>query len=87
MSDTADIPPFEDEELEPADPNQYSGPLEWYWHFQQRPDFEADSEQLGVLSRLERLCGELEDYRQYRAGRINRLVTNLGAGRRRPRGM
>ena len=78
---------MEDEELEPADPNQYSGPLEWYWHFQQRPDFETDSEQLRVLGSLERLFGELEDYRQYRAGRLNRLVTNLGAGRRPPRGM
>ncbi len=78
---------YEDEDLEPADPNQYSGPLEWYWHFQQRQDFQSDSEQLRVLERLERLFGELEDYRQYRAGRLNRLVTNLGAGRRPPRGM
>ncbi|HRE13914.1 MAG TPA: cell division protein ZapE [Usitatibacteraceae bacterium] len=77
----------EDEDLEPPDPNQYSGPLEWYWHFQQRPDFEVDSDQLRVLEKLERLFGELEEYRQYRAGRINRLVTNLGAGRRPPRGM
>ena len=76
-----------DEELEPADPNQYSGPLEWYWHFQQRPDFQADSEQLRVLGELERLFGELEDYRQYRAGMLNRLVTNFGAGRRPPRGI
>ena len=35
----------------------------------------------------ERLFGELEDYRQYRAGKLNRLVTNLGAGRKPPRGM
>ena len=83
----ADIPEFEDEELEPADPNQYSGPLEWYWHFQQRPDFETDSEQLRVLAELERLFGELEDYRQYRAGKLNRLVTNLGAGKKPPRGI
>jgi cell division protein ZapE len=87
MSPAADIPEYEDEDLEPADPNQYSGPLEWYWHFQQRQDFESDSEQLRVLEKLERLFGDLEDYRQYRAGRINRLVTNLGAGRRPPRGM
>jgi cell division protein ZapE len=87
MIDPADIPEIGDEDLEPADPNQYSGPLEWYWHFQQRPDFETDSEQLRVLGELERLFGELEDYRQYRAGRLNRLVTNLGAGRRPPRGM
>ena len=87
MTDAADIPEIEDEELEPADPNQFSGPLEWYWHFQQRPDFETDSEQLRVLGQLERLFVELEEYRQYRAGKLNRLVTNLGAGRKPPRGM
>ncbi len=87
MNDTPDIPPYEDEELEPAKADQFSGPLEWYWHFQQRADFQSDSEQLRVLERLERLFEELEDYRQYRAGRLNRLVTNLGAGRRPPRGM
>jgi cell division protein ZapE len=87
MSDPADFLALQDEELAPADPNQYSGPLEWYWHFQQRPDFETDSDQLRVLGELERLFGELEQYRQYRAGRINRLVTNLGAGRKPPRGM
>lgn len=68
-------------------PTEFSGPLEWYWHFSQRGDFEPDSEQLKVVAELERLFGELEDYRQYRAGRINRLVTNLGAGRKPPRGM
>src|SRR4029078_6361712 len=36
---------------------------------------------------LQRLFDELEDYRQYRAGKINRLVTNLGAGRKPPRGI
>ncbi|MBK8323077.1 MAG: AFG1 family ATPase [Betaproteobacteria bacterium] len=87
MTALPEIPEYEDEDLEPADPNQYSGPLEWYWHFQQRQDFESDSDQLRVLEMLERLFGELEDYRQYRAGRLNRLVTNLGAGRRPPRGM
>ena len=87
MTAAADIPEYEDEDLEPADPNQYSGPFEWYWHFQQRQDFESDSDQLRVLEKLERLFGELEDYRQYRAGRLNRLVTNLGAGRKPPRGM
>jgi cell division protein ZapE len=87
MATATDIPEYEDEDLEPADPNQYSGPLEWYWHFQQRQDFESDSEQLHVLEKLENLFGELEDYRQYRAGRLNRLVTNLGAGRKPPRGM
>lgn len=87
MTALPDIPEYEDEDLEPADPNQYSGPLEWYWHFQQRQDFESDSEQLRVLEKLENLFGELEDYRQYRAGRLNRLVTNFGAGRKPPRGM
>jgi cell division protein ZapE len=66
---------------------EFSGPLEWYWHFSQRGDFEADSEQLKVLTELERLFGELEEYRQYRAGPINRLVTQLGAGRKPPRGL
>src|SRR5437762_432606 len=72
---------------EDFDPGDFSGPLEWYWRFSQRGDFQTDSEQLGVLEELERLFGELEDYRQYRAGTINRLVTNLGAGRKPPRGM
>jgi cell division protein ZapE len=40
-----------------------------------------------VLQQLQRLYEELEDYRQYRAGPLNRLVTNLGAGRKPPRGM
>ncbi len=70
-----------------AEPSEFSGPLEWYWHFSQRGDFQADSEQLAVLERLQRLFEELEDYRQYRQGRINRLVTNLGAGRKPPRGV
>jgi cell division protein ZapE len=73
-----------DEEIDAGD---FSGPLEWYWHFSQRSDFQADSEQLRVLEKLERLFNELEEYRQYRQGPINRLVTNLGAGRRPPRGM
>ena len=73
-----------DEEIDAGD---FSGPLEWYWHFSQRHDYQADSEQLRVLEQLERLFSELEDYRQYRAGKLNRLVTNLGAGRRPPRGM
>lgn len=72
---------------ESYDPTDFSGPLEWYWHFSQRGDFQTDSEQLEVLERLQRLFDELEDYRQYRAGKINRLVTNLGAGRRPPRGV
>ncbi len=69
------------------DPGDFSGPLEWYWHFSQRNDFQTDSEQLKVLEHLERLFEELEEYRQYRAGKINRLVTNLGAGKKPPRGV
>jgi cell division protein ZapE len=72
---------------EEVDASEFGGPLEWYWHFSQRGDFQTDSEQLKVLSELQRLFEELEDYRQYRAGKINRLVTNLGAGRKPPRGM
>ncbi len=72
---------------EDIDAGDFSGPLEWYWHFSQRTDFQADSEQLKVLEQLERLFIELEDYRQYRQGTLNRLVTNLGAGRKPPRGM
>ncbi|MGZ5072078.1 MAG: cell division protein ZapE, partial [Usitatibacter sp.] len=78
------IPEPIDEEV---DASEFGGPLEWYWHFSQRGDFETDSEQLKVLGELQRLFEELEDYRQYRAGKINRLVTNLGAGRKPPRGM
>ena len=72
---------------EDFDASDFSGPLEWYWHFSQRGDFETDSEQLKVLGRLQRLFEELEDYRQYRQGKLNRLVTTLGAGRKPPRGM
>ena len=72
---------------EEVDASEFSGPLEWYWHFSQRGDFQTDSEQLRVLEQLQRLFEELEDYRQYRAGKLNRLVTNLGAGRKPPRGM
>jgi cell division protein ZapE len=72
---------------EDIDAGDFSGPLEWYWHFSQRHDFQVDSEQLKVLEKLERLFNELEEYRQYRQGPINRLVTNLGAGRKPPRGM
>ena len=61
MTDPAGFLPVLDEELEPADPNQYSGPLEWYWHFQQRPDFETDSHQLRVLAELERLTERPKD--------------------------
>lgn len=78
------VPEARDEEVEAS---EFGGPLEWYWHFSQRGDFETDSEQLKVLAELQRLFEELEDYRQYRAGRLNRLVTNLGAGRKPPRGI
>jgi len=80
----ASAEPSRDEEIDSGD---FSGPLEWYWHFSQRHDFQVDSEQLKVLEQLERLFQELEEYRQYRAGRLNRLVTNLGAGRKPPRGI
>jgi len=73
-----------DEEI---DASEFSGPLEWYWHFSQRGDFQTDREQLRVLEELQRLFEELEEYRQYRQGKLNRLVTNLGAGRKPPRGM
>jgi cell division protein ZapE len=82
--------PFEAPESayeEDFDASDFSGPLEWYWHFSQRGDFETDSEQLKVLAKLQRLFEELEDYRQYRQGKLNRLVTNLGAGRKPPRGI
>ena len=41
-----------DEEIDAGD---FSGPLEWYWHFSQRNDFQVDSEQLKVLEKLQRL--------------------------------
>ncbi|HLX24429.1 MAG TPA: cell division protein ZapE [Usitatibacter sp.] len=72
---------------EAVDAGDFSGPLEWYWHFTQRGDFETDGDQLRVVEQLQRLFEQLEDYRLYRQGKINRLVTNLGAGRRPPRGM
>ena len=80
--------PMPDNAYEADDsPSDFSGPLEWYWHFTQRGDFETDSEQLKVVEKLQALFEDLEDYRQYRQGKINRLVTNLGAGRKPPRGM
>ena len=88
MTDPA-VDPFEVPEPRDTevDTTEFSGPLEWYWHFSQRNDFQPDPDQLAVVTELERLFGELEGYRQYRAGKINRLVTNLGAGRKPPRGM
>jgi len=72
---------------EEIDASEYGGPLEWYWRFSQRNDFQTDSEQLRVLEHLQRLFDELEEYRLYRAGKLNRLVTNLGAGKKPPRGI
>ena len=72
---------------EEVDASECGGPLEWYWRFSQRNDFQTDSEQLRVLEHLQRLFEELEEYRQYRAGKINRVVTNLGAGKKPPRGI
>ncbi len=76
--------PNDDEEVAGG---EFGGPLEWSWHFSQRGDFETDSDQLKVLERLQALFDELEDYRQYRQGKLNRLVTNLGAGRKPPKGL
>lgn len=74
-------------ETDDAEKIEASSPLEWYWKFSQQSDFEADTAQLEVLKHLERLHEELEKYRQYRAGTVNRLVTNLGAGKKPPRGL
>ena len=87
MTDSAQAPANGVEPEDDFEASDFSGPLEWYWRFSQRADFQPDSDQLEVVSELERLFGELEEYRQYRAGKINRLVTNLGAGRRPPRGI
>ena len=81
------IPVPEDGRDDEIDAGDFSGPFEWYWHFSQRGDFETDGEQLKVLKELQRLFEQLEDYRQYRQGKLNRLVTNLGAGRKPPRGI
>ncbi len=64
-----------------------SSPLEWYWKFSQQSNFESDPAQLKVLEHLERLHEDLEKYRQYRQGKINRLVTNFGGGKKPPRGL
>ncbi len=64
-----------------------SSPLEWYWKFSQIDGFESDPAQLEVLQHLERLHNDLEKYRQYRQGKVNRLVTNFGGGRKPPRGL
>lgn len=74
-------------EVSDAETIQASNPLEWYWKFSQQSDFESDPAQLAVLQHLERLHNDLEQYRQYRQGKINRLVTNFGGGKRPPRGL
>jgi cell division protein ZapE len=79
--------PLPDNAYDADEGGEFSSPLEWYWHFSQRGDFQTDSEQLKVLEKLQHLFEELEDYRQYRQGKLNRLVTTLGAGRKPPRGM
>jgi cell division protein ZapE len=70
-----------------AEKIEASSPLEWYWKFSQQSDFESDPAQLAVLEHLERLHDDLEKYRQYRAGTVNRLVTNFGGGKKPPRGL
>jgi cell division protein ZapE len=87
MQPAEDFTPPELGRDEASDAGDFSGPLEWYWHFSQRGDFQTDADQLRVVQELQRLFEQLEEYRQYRAGKINRLVTNLGAGRKPPRGM
>lgn len=69
------------------DAQKYSGPLEWYWQFSQRDDFETDPAQLAVLEKLQDLHESLVAYKIYRAGVINRALTNIGAGKKPPRGM
>jgi len=87
MTPAEDFAPPEEGRDEASDAGEFSGPLEWYWHFSQRGDFQTDGDQLRVVQELQRLFEQLEDYRLYRQGPINRLVTNLGAGRKPPRGI
>ena len=87
MQSAERIQPADGAREEEIDAGDSSGPLEWYWRFSQRNDFQTDSAQLKVLEHLERLFNELEEYRKYRAGKLNRLVTNLGAGKKPPRGV
>jgi cell division protein ZapE len=86
-SEIVPVPDNDIDDIDDIEAGDFSGPLEWYWRFSQRNDFQTDSQQLRVLEELQRLFEELEDYRLYRAGKINRLVTNLGAGRKPPRGI
>lgn len=81
-----DLPNISGETGEAAD-IEAGSPLEWYWKFSQNHDFESDPAQIAVLNHLDRLHGEIENYRQYRQGKINRLVTNFGGGKKPPRGL
>ncbi len=74
-------------EVADAEKIQASNPLEWYWKFSQQSDFESDPAQLAVLQHLERLHTDLEHYRLYRQGKLNRIVTNFGGGKKPPRGL
>jgi cell division protein ZapE len=65
----------------------FSGPLEWYWHFSQRGDFQTDSDQLRALEQLERLHGEMSEFAQYRRNRLNRVVATIAGARKPPRGL
>lgn len=86
-----ETPPVEEDvavaEEQLAGGSQFSGPLEWYWHYSQRADFQTDPAQLFVLEKLQDLHEELVNYKAYRAGTINRVITNMGRGKRPPRGM
>jgi len=87
MNDRAHALPNITGEVSDVERIEASSPLEWYWKFSQQSDFESDPAQLKVLEHLERLHEDLEQYRQYRQGKINRLVTNFGGGKKPPRGL
>ncbi len=90
MSETASTDQLDDvavAEEQVAGGSQFSGPLEWYWQYSQRSDFETDPAQLAILQKLQALHEDLVDYKAYRAGTINRVITNMGRGKRPPRGM
>lgn len=65
----------------------FSGPLEWYWHFSQRADFETDSDQLRILQRLDELHDALSEFANYRRNRLNRVVATIAGARKPPRGL
>ena len=87
MSNHAQALPNISGEVSEVERIEASSPLEWYWKFSQQSDFDSDPAQLAVLKHLERLYEDLEQYRQYRQGTINRLVTNFGGGKKPPRGL